>query len=212
MKSQLLVILLLLIFADNSFGVYSRPNKWGVNISYYGESAYHPGFLIGAEYKIWNKYKSREKIKGSKTKVRTRNHNFIVGGGLGLYNHPQNRKMLFIEPAIAYRYITPRRFKIDLEIGLGYMRSFYNAETIALTSNGDFETINAAGRSKFKPSAAIYIGGDYSNTGCTRRIPFSWQIGFPIYLEVPYNHTSIITTALEVGMTFFIPKRWKNDE
>lgn len=187
--------------------IISHAQEIPLNISFFGESAVHPGFRIGTEWILWQKEKSKsrwlfnrqEKI-GSKTKTKQ----LIVNSNFRFYNHPNNHYGLMISSDAVFRRIKNRKgYFLEAGIGVGYLRKNYNIETYELGTGADPVLISGAGYNQFLTSFPFGLGRDFS---------FSSNLPLAIYLKlVPWigffqGHAVIPNAAFEIGVRYKLKK------
>ena len=204
---KLLHCLLYLGLIPALYGQHSNPQQLAVNISYFGETAIHPGIKTGLSYTFWEKEKHHKRFfKGRQNRLgpKAKKYQFWAGANLAFYNHPNNHSGLLPNLELGWRRIKMRQgTTFGAQIGLGYLRRFYNIPTYALGVNGALDNVSAAGRGMFTPSVAVLWGKDLSVKG---KLPLSWHIKPTFLLLAPYNHTSVVDFALELGVSYHLKR------
>ncbi len=202
MNRQYMLFVLLLLMCLN---IQAQKNVIGLSATYFAESGYHNGAEIGVEYPLVAAIKKRELLKKSgKQVIKKKYHDFLIGMELGLYNHPNNRKTLMINPTLIHRFTITRGFNTEIGLGLGYFRTFYNVPTYELVSDTEIREIKRAGRSSFNPSILFGLGYDLSKK---HKAPLAFNIRPSLILQVPYNSAFVLLPAWEFRITYFLKKK-----
>jgi hypothetical protein len=207
---KLLYLTLFLGLAYTVQGQHTNPKKLSLEVSYFGETAIHPGIKTGISYTFWEKEKSRKRwSKGRQGRLgpKVKTHQFVTGANLAFYNHANNHSGLLPNAMIGWQKINQRRgTMIGAQLGIGYLLRIYNIPTYELGENGNPEQVTAAGRGQFAPSLSILWGKDLSVKGDK---PISWYIKPALFLLAPYNHTVLPNFALELGISYHLSRENK---
>lgn len=172
-----------------------------LNVGYFGESAIHPGMIIGAEYSIWEKDKTKNRWlfnRSEKIGPKTKTKQLLLGGNVGFYNAPNNHTAIFINSEIGYRRTNNRKGTFyGTSLGIGYLHRIYNIPTYALGTNEPDEF--NGGQAQLMTSFSVSIGRDLSYR---RDLPISWYVKPTIWLATPQAHTAIPNAALDLGIRY----------
>jgi hypothetical protein len=198
MKKSLFVICLISFFAINAQG-----QTLPINISYFGESAYHPGLKVGIEYNLLESEKTNPRWlfnRNNKIGPKVKTRELFVTGNLGFYNHPNNHSGLFLTSEIGYRRTAQKRgFFLESSLGIGYLQRIYNIDTYQLGTNGQPVDLGTAGQGQFLTTFSVGFGQDLS---FRRGIPLSWFVKPTAMLAAPQAHTAVPNAALEIGLRY----------
>ncbi len=205
---KLLLSLLCLGLLPALYGQPTHPGDWALNVSYFGETGIHPGLKVGLSHTLWEKekhhkrwFKGRQNRLGPKVKM----YQLFGGANLAVYSHPNNHTGVLPNLEVGWKRINMRRGSFfGAQLGIGYLRRFYNVATYELGEGGEPDKVSAAGRGMFVPSFAFLWGKDLSVKGKT---PISWHIKPTVMMLAPYNHTNVFSFALELGVSYRLGKK-----
>ncbi len=160
-----------------------------LRVAYFGESITHYGIKVAYDkpFKTW------EKTKKSGVSI---SKELLFGGGFAVFRHPHQLVGLIVSPEITWRSINKRGGLFDVAFAPSYFRYFYEGETYKYTGT-DLQKIPLAGRSAFLPTLSVGGGRDLS---VNRDIPFMWYYRVNVMRQYPYNASSLMRFAIELGV------------
>jgi len=180
---KLLFISLLSLLSLLSFGQHQ------LRAAYFGESITHYGIKVAFDKSFTTWEKSKQSGVGIKKE-------FLYGGSFAAFRHPHQLVGLIVSPEITWRRINKRGGLFDVAFAPAYFRYFYEGQTYEYNGT-EFHKIPLAGRSAFLPTISIGGGRDIS---VNREIPFMWYYRVNVMRQYPYNASSLMRFALEVGV------------
>lgn len=157
--------------------------------AYFGESFTHYGIKVAYDkpFSTW------EKTKKSGVSI---SKELLFGGCFAVFRHPHQLVGLIVSPEITWRSINKRGGLFDVTFAPSYFRYFYEGETYEYTGT-DLQKIPLAGRSAFLPTLSVGGGRDLS---VKRDIPLMWYYRVNVMRQYPYNASSLIRFAIELGV------------
>ena len=151
-------IILLFLFScwmvfSSSAQEESEPKSIPISISYFGQSAIHPGIKVGTAFKL----KSWSASKGEKVKLR----DLVVQPQFAIYTRVGYNTNYYFLTDLGYRMQTQdKRFYMIFSGGLGYlMQSEHLGFSVDLGS-GDHTNKNREFRGYFIPTVSYELGGN----------------------------------------------------
>jgi hypothetical protein len=198
MKKGIIVIcclLLVLIVEAQSW------KELPLNVGYFGENVIHPGLIIGTEYTVWEKDKTKKRWLFNRNETigpKTKTKQLFVAGNVGFYNAPNNHTGIFLSSELGYRRTNNRKGTFyGTSLGIGYLQRIYNIPTYTLGAT-EPDKING-GQAQMMAIFSISIGRDLSYR---RDIPISWYVKPTVWLGMPQAHTAIPNAALDLGIRY----------
>ena len=153
-----------------------------INISYFGETFFRPGVLVGYENTFY------------------RSFNFTIS--IGTYIHQRNHTGLFINAGLNWRHTYPIGYSMEFGLGLGYLHTWVHGGNIYTVDNtGNVSIRPNYGRSHFMPSAKLgLLGWDFRKR---TDIPLRLNADIIVFGRYPVNNLIMPHVALNVGGTYY---------
>jgi len=199
MKQKLLIICCVV------FTMSLEAQSWKelpLNVGYFGESVLHPGLIIGTEWTVWEKDKTKNRWlfnRNDKIGAKTKTRQLFVGGNVGFYNAPNNHTGLFISSELGYRRTNHRKGTFyGTSLGLGYLQRIYNIPTYELGTGNEPEEFTG-GQGQLMTIFSVSIG---NNLSYRYDLPISWYIKPTVWLGTPQAHTAVPNAALDLGIQY----------
>jgi len=183
--------------------------KLEYQFGYFGEFFAHPGVKIGAAYPFAQKLKTKERHskKYKETVLKTKIHQWKVGGNFAFYHQVNNHNGWLFNAELTYQKIKnksckPNKLKyFDVSIGLGYFHYDLVGKTFQSTENG-FEEINGNGNA-FMPTVAVAWG---RNLRFVKSVDMRYYIKPTFMFEMPVGIGVHPRFALEIGVASTLSK------
>lgn len=153
-----------------------------LTVAYFGETATHPGLLLGTEHKAWE----------------AGWHRTFLAANVGGYRHPGNHLGLFAEGALGYRLTFPSGLSLESLVGLGYLHTVLDGPVFAAGPAG-VEPVTDGGRPAWMPSVTLGAGLDGAGLGLADTRLFT---RLQLFGQYPYNAYVLPHVATQVGMTW----------
>ncbi len=162
-------------------------SKWSVSLSYFGEWISHPGFTLGAEYKLRENQKQSVKL--------------FTALSAGRYVHQENHKALFIDALIGHRFTTPVGYFGDILLGVGYLHTWPDAVGYTgVDEDGNLIEKDHPGDPHIKLNLSLgLLGWDF---GKRTNIPLTAVTRVALFGETHYNDYILPHVALQVEFTY----------
>jgi hypothetical protein len=153
-----------------------------INISYFGETLVHPGFVIGYENNFF------------------RSFNFTVS--IGTYIHYRNHAGLFLNAGLNWRHTFPIGYSMEFGFGLGYLHTWVHGGNIYIVDDdGNVSIKPNRGRPHFMPSLKIgLLGWDFRKR---TEIPLRLNADIIIFGRYPFNNFILPHVAMRIGGTYY---------
>jgi hypothetical protein len=147
--------------------------------AYFGETVFHPGLMVGAEYRLL------EEDWGT----------LFVTGNLGTYVHVRNHVGVFLDSEFGYRFTYANGYELEALAGLGYLHTFLDAPVYEVDDQGHVERVTDAGRPHFMPTLSLGTGWQLEHVA-----PF---LRLQVFGQYPFNHELLAHFALLLGARFW---------
>lgn len=157
-----------------------------IGMSYFSEGGLYPGFTFNYEKKLLS------------------NHVFqlLLAAKAGAYFHYQNHTGVFVMVQSGQRFRIRKQLYFEHFLGVGYLHSFLNGgDSYYVNAAGQVQKANNAGNPHFMPS--VSAGLSYDHQGKHPSIFFARPM---LFWQIPFNNTSLIQYAFEVGAFFTFKK------
>lgn len=157
----------------------SGPRPLPLTLAYFGETAAHPGGMLGTERTVWQ----------------SGWHQAVVGANLGGYRHVGNHTGLFTNAEVGYRLMFPSGLSLELNGGLGYLHTILDGTVYTAGADGTPVISGDWGRPALMPSTALGVGyGLDEGTRLFARLQ--------VFGQYPYNLATLPHMATQVGVTW----------
>lgn len=153
-----------------------------ITLAYFGETATHPGLLIGTEHKAWE----------------AGGHRAFLAAQLGGYRHPGNHTGVFLDGHLGYRRTWPSGLSLETLVGLGYLHTLLDGPVFAAGPSG-VEAVTDGGRPAWMPSLTLGCGVDGAGLGLRETRLFA---RLQLFGQYPYNGTLLPHAATQLGATW----------
>ena len=160
------------------------------SVGYFGEKVFHPGLTGNISYMFFI----------GKDSLIKRNR-LDYGLGFSGYIHPENHIGLQIKPQLAYYHLFGKTFELGLKTEIGYMRRFYQGETLEVSDNEEINNVGIAGQNALAAGIYLSIG---QNFWILKSKPFRWFIESGAFWEYPYNRYSLVHPSVAIGISKII--------
>lgn len=176
------------------------PDK--VSLSYFGESAIHPGLKLGAEWTLGSATKEKTrwfKKRRQKIGAKAIQHDFLLSSSLGGYIFPNNHNGYVLHAVLGWRKTWTRKGRfIGAGLGAGALYRAYNVPVYTLETGAE---PLSGGYAQFTPLLTMSYGRDLENmTG----LPVSWYIKPVFWAGIPQAHTIVPNAGLELGILYHL--------
>ena len=181
MKKIIVVAIMVLLTTHTMFSQNTRSIP--INISYFGETFFHPGIEIAYENTFY------------------RSFNFTVS--IGTYIHQRNHAGLFLNSGLNWRHTFPIGYSMEFGLGLGYLHTWeHGGSTYTVDKDGNVSAKPKYGRPKFMPSIKLgLLGWDFRKK---TEMPLRLNGDIIIFGQYPYNNYILPHLALKLGGTYFL--------
>lgn len=163
-----------------------------LRLAYWGETLTHYGLRTGVEFTLRQTEKA-QKQGGTATQ------RLLGSANLSIYRHPDNHIGAILAPELGWRRTGKSGSVLQAAVSAGVFRSFYEADTWELHTNGSFEKVPLAGQWGFLPGLSLGMGHDFSIKG---KAPFLLFANIHYMQQHPYNTSFLHKAAIEVGVVF----------
>ncbi|WP_143090734.1 hypothetical protein [Thermoflexibacter ruber] len=161
------------------------------DISYFGRNLTHAGISLGVNYR----FHKTNKIDTLHLKLHSR---FLSKNKFTLYYHKNNHLGLLFSSEMAYQLVFKKGIYLELVVGLGYLRTFYDTKVFEVDNKGQVKHIPLAGANYFAPNYALGFGKYYWNR---KSKITSWYLNLGAYYMYPFNTKFLINPYIQSGLT-----------
>ena len=168
---------------------------WKMGLSYYGNLVTHPGFEFNVEKTLFEKQRSKEKKKGTKTIKKE----YLINPSFAFYSHKtSNKNLLLSAEMIRRRQKNDKKSYREYGIGLGYLRKFNTGETWVIKNDGSVKKKKiTSSRGYFTPSLTIGTGRRFM---IQEKLPITVFSKLNTNLILGYNAGWVPEFSLELGI------------
>jgi len=150
---------------------------------YFSEGGFYPGFTFNYEKKLMS----------------NQSFQLLLGGKAGAYFHSGNHTGIFLMVQSGQRFRLSQKFYFEHYLGIGYLHSFLNGgDAYYVNASGQVQTANDWGNPHFMPS--VNFGVSYHVDQGKRPMIFYFRP--MIFWQIPFNETSLVQYAFELGVMF----------
>lgn len=186
---RVVVYLLLIILCPLT--CLGQKSKFLYDVSYFGRNITHPGISVSVNYRFYESNKSDT--------LHLRIHSlFLSKNKFALYYHKNNHLGLLMVSELAYQLIFKKGIYVELAIGVGYLRTFYDVKVFEVDNKGHVKRIPIAGANYFSPNYALGLGKYYWNK---KSKITSWYVNLGAYYMYPFNTKFLINPYIQSGLT-----------
>jgi hypothetical protein len=173
-----------------------QQSKLVYDISYFGRIFFHPGISLGLNYRFYN--------SNLNDTLYLKTHSlFLSKNKFVSYYHKNNHIGLLLSSEFAYELVFRKGLFLELAIGVGYLRTFYDSKVYEVNDNGVVKQIPLAGANYFAPNYALGFGKQYRNKKSTIK---SWYINVGAFYMYPFNTKLLINPYILSGLTLSLRK------
>jgi hypothetical protein len=176
------MVILVMILVTVSVFAQEKKTQLPMNISYFGETLIHPGFVVGYENNFHKWF------------------NYTLS--VGTYVQQRHHTGLFFEAGINWRYTFSFGYSIELGVGLGYLHTWqHGGKTYTVSDDGVVSEKMVLGSPSFMPSIKLgLLGWDFRKK---TNVPLRINIDGIIFGQLPYNNGFMPHFAIKSGATYY---------
>ena len=174
----------LAIMAVQQISAQNEPDNYppfSITVSYCGETATHPGLVVGMEYGL----------------IETNWYRLSIAAQIGGYYHHRNHTGLFIETILSNRATTAFGLYGEIGVGVGYLHTWSAGDVYARQAGGGIALVENTGRAHVKLTGDIRSGFDFSKN---QILPGGVFMGLALFGEYPFNGFMLPHAALQTGL------------
>ncbi len=185
--SKYLAIILACVWSVSSMAQADSTRTDRVGASYLSEGGFYPGFAFNYERKL----------------LSNQSFQLLLAAKAGAYFHYQNHTGIFVMVQSGQRFRIHKKLYFEHFLGLGYLHTFLNGgDAYYVNAAGQVQKSNNAGNPHFMPSISFGLSYDCEQG----KHPFMIFIRPMIFWQIPFNQTSLVQYAFEVGTLFKLKK------
>ena len=173
-----------------------------LSLSYFAESAIHPGLKAGAEWTLGSSTKEKSrwfKKRRQKIGAKVIQHDLILASSLGGYHFPNNHNGWFLQAELGWRKSWTRKGRfIGAGLGAGALYRAYNIPVYSLETGAE---PGSGGYTQFTPLVTMSYGRTLENI---MGLPVSWFIKPVFTVGIPQAHTIVPNAGLELGILYHL--------
>lgn len=171
-----------IFFLFYSSGVVAQRDSVGsqrIGASYFSEGGLYPGFTLNYEKKL----------------LANNVFQLLLAAKAGAYFHYQNHTGFFVMIQSGQRFRVYKQLYVEHFLGIGYLHSFLSGgDAFFVNAAGQVQKASNTGNPHFMPS--VSAGLSYDHPGKHPFIVFARPM---LFWQIPFNNTSLIQYAFEVG-------------
>jgi hypothetical protein len=179
-------VAVLLFLSETGFAQRDSISHSRFGVSYFSQGGFYPGFAFNYEKKLLSNARFQ----------------LLLAGKTGAYFHYRNQSGVFIMVQSGQRFQLYRNLYFEHFVGIGYLQTFLNGgDAYYVNASGQVQKTHTLGNPHFMPSVSTGISydlkGEHDITIFTRPM---------IYWQIPFNQTSLVQYAFEIGTVIRLKK------
>ena len=183
---KILVVVFLVFFTTLASAQRDSSRLQRIGFSYFSEGGWYPGFAFNYEKKL----------------LANSSFQLLLAAKTGAYFHYQNHTGVFVMIQSGQRFRLYKELYFEHFLGIGYLHSFLNGgDAYYVNATGQVQKANDAGNPHFMPS--ISVGLSYDHAG---KLPVILFVRPMLFWQIPFNQSSLLQYAVEVGTLFKLKK------
>ncbi len=180
-------ILPLLIHSGVAIAQKDSTRTHFIGVSYFSEGGLYPGFTFNYEKKL----------------LSNTSFQLLLAGKAGAYFHYGNHTGIFAMVQSGQRFHLYKKLYFEHFLGIGYLQSFLDGgDAYYVNAAGQIQKAYNTGNPHFMPSVSFGVSYHLDEV----RTPMIFFFRPMIFWQIPFNETSLVQYAFELGALIKLKK------